>query len=189
MERYLKIFTFVPTPDISTIMEEHNADPGKRIAQHLLASEVLEMIHGREEAEKTRSEHQMLRKPSLASLSSQATVGGDQLVGQDVNRITLPKSNVLNTPISHILYRAGLVKSKSEGSRMIEKGGLYVASNDDNADLNFVKIKDQSAEDVASLLVDNLLIFRLGKWKVRVIEVVDDDLLDHTKMTPTNPSA
>lgn len=160
-------------------MSEHNADPGKRRAQRLLASEVLEMVHGREEAEKTRVEHQMMRNPNLASLFSQSTDGsGVNASEQDVNRIALPQSQVLNTPIGHILYHAGLVKSKSEGVRMIDKGGVYIASNDGSADLNFVKIKDQTASDVAGLLVDNLLIFRLGKWKTRVIEIVEDSKLD-----------
>ena len=169
------------------MITEHNADPGKRKAQHLLASEVLEMVHGREEAEKTRSEHQMMRSPSLASLFSQnVDTPGNEVPGQDVSRIRLPMSQVLNTPIAHIIYYAGLVKSKSEGARMIDKGGVYIASNEDSAELNFVKIKNQTASDVASLLVDNLLILRLGKWKTRVVEVVEDSKLDQQRTNVPN---
>jgi tyrosyl-tRNA synthetase len=187
VERYLKIFTFVPDSDISIVMNEHNADPGQRRAQHLLASEVLEMIHGQEEAEKTRAEHQLMRNPSLASLSNQKNNSSSEgTSGQDINRISLPKSQVLNTPIAHILYHAALVKSKSEGTRMIDKGGVYIAANDGSAELNFVKIKDQTAGDVASLLVDNLLIFRLGKWKIRVIEVVEGSKLDQKRTNVPN---
>lgn len=55
VERYLKLFTFVPLPTISETMAAHNLDPGQRKAQHLLAGEVLELVHGPEEAAKTKS--------------------------------------------------------------------------------------------------------------------------------------
>jgi tyrosyl-tRNA synthetase len=163
-------------------MVEHNADPGQRKAQHLLASEVLEMVHGLEEAAKTRAEHQMMRNPSRISCSSQTT-SGEKSSEQDANRISLPKSQVLNTSVAHVLFYAGLAKSKSEGTRMIEKGGVYVAPKDGTAGLSFVKIDAQTANDAASLLVDNMLILRLGKWKVRVIEVVDNQQSQHQKRT------
>ena len=184
MERYLKIFTFVSNSDIAKLMIEHNANHGKRKAQHLLASEVLEMVHGVEEAVKTRSEHQMMRNPTLNPLSSQnLSTSGQKVFGQDTNRIILPRSQVLSTTVAHVLYHAGLAKSKSEGTRMIEKGGVYVALETDSAELNFTKIDTNSANDAAGLLVDNLLILRLGKWKVRVIEVVDIEPSQHETTT------
>jgi tyrosyl-tRNA synthetase len=163
-------------------MIEHNADPGQRKAQHLLASEVLEMVHGPEEAEKTRAEHQMMRNPSLISRSRQTT-SSEQSSEQEVNRISLPKSQVLNTSVAHVLFYAGLAKSKSEGTRMIEKGGVYTASKDSGVELNFAKIDTTTANDATNLLVDNMLILRLGKWKVRVIEVFDNDQFQQQKTT------
>ena len=159
-------------------MEKHHGDPGKREAQHLLASEVLEMVHGREEAEKTRAEHQSMRNPSLAFFATSDAEGTSREVdaAQDVNRISLPRMQVLSSSVAHVLYQAGLAKSKSEGARMIHKGGVYVAAKADSGELDFVKIEDPRAEDVEGLVVDNLLVFRLGKWKVRIIELVDDDL-------------
>ena len=167
-------------------MSEHYSDPGKRRAQHLLASEVLEMVHGREEAEKTQADHQMMRKPSLASLTSQSTINvGEAASGQDVNRIVLSKALALNSSIGHVLFNAGLAKSKSEAVRMVEKGGVYVASTDGSAELTFTKISNSAAGEVSNLLVDNLLILRLGKWKVRIIEIVDDE---QQNAVSTNPA-
>lgn len=165
----------MPVEDIQTVLREHAADPGKRKAQHLLATEVLGMVHGFEEAEKIQQEHQKMRAPSLASMQSQhAEKAGEAESTQENSRITLSKSQVLNTPIAHILHSAGLAKSKSEAARMVDKGGVYIASNADSEELNFVKVTDSKAEDIASLLVENLLILRLGKWRVRVVEVLDD---------------
>lgn len=159
-------------------MDEHRADPGKRKAQHLLASEVLELVHGPEEALKTRSEHETMRNPTLASLSRQPASGSQQEQSSDSQRISLPMSLVHKTPFSRILYHAGLAATKSEGARAISKGGAYVASASPNAsthrdgELNFVPIKDQVASEMVR---DGLLILRIGKWKVRVVQVVPDE--------------
>lgn len=162
-------------------MAEHNTDPGKRKAQHLLANEVLELVHGRDEALKTRAEHEASRNPNLATFTGTSSPASqidqaEQLAKN--NRIYLPESLVHNTPLARIFYHAGLVPTKSEGARLIAKGGAYVASSTrhgDGEDLVWTQIKGQGAEEVATFLVDGLLVLRIGKWKVRVIEVVDDD--------------
>ncbi|CAK4033450.1 Tyrosine--tRNA ligase, mitochondrial [Lecanosticta acicola] len=181
VEKYLKLFTFVPTAEIESIMVEHRADPGKRKAQHLLAVEVLELVHGPEEASKTRSEHQVMRNPTIASLSEKSQTTPTSGQSLDSQRIRLPLSLVHKAPFGRILYHAGLAATKSEGARTISKGGAYVASVSRVAapgkegELNFVTIKDQSASD---MITDGLLILRIGKWKVYVIEVLPDDQFD-----------
>lgn len=171
-------------------MAEHAAEPAKRKAQHLLASEVLELVHGREQAAKTRAEHQALRSPRLSTLAQSV---GDRASDADGNqqRTVLPTSLALNTPFSRILYHAGIVATKSEGARAIAKGGVYVAGpsltpTDGNVgtdDLRFVQLRDQKPGDVMSFVIDGMLIFRLGKWKVRVVEVVEDAEFDARGLT------
>ena len=188
MERYLKLFTFIPMQNIASLMSEHNVDPGKRKAQHLLASEVLELVHGREEAIKARAEHQAMRNPNIASLVSRESVSATEQhhLGEtataDEQRVLLPKSRVLNTPIYRILYYAGLVPTKSEGARLVAKGGVYVAAaaaargeSGSRGELSFVQVKDQKMEDIESFLLGDLLIVRVGKWKTRIIQVVEDE--------------
>lgn len=180
VERYLKLFTFVPSEEINATLAQHANDPGKRSAQHLLASEVLELVHGREEAEKTRAEHLALRSPTLSSLAQKSNVAlNDETDSTEgTQRTVLPSSLVLNTPFSRILYHAGIVATKSEGARLIAKGGAYIASGQggpgDSEDLAFAQILDQKPDQVRDYVMGGLLIFRVGKWKVRVVEVVED---------------
>lgn len=168
-------------------MSEHSQDPGKRKAQHLLAAEVLELVHGAEIAAKTQAEHQAMRTPTLASLSRQSNSELDSESADLTQRTKLPRSLVHDTPFGRLLYHAGLVGTKSEGARLISKGGVYIARADRNAtdsrngELNFTQIKEQQPSEVASFVVDGLLILRLGKWKVRVIEVVPDEDFDAGK--------
>ena len=50
-ERYIRIFTSLDKETIDALIEEHRADPGRRILQKRLAEEVTVMVHGREEYE------------------------------------------------------------------------------------------------------------------------------------------
>lgn len=152
-------------------MAQHMQNPGKRKAQHLLAAEVLELVHGPEVATKTQAEHQAMRAPTIISLLHHSSTDSDSA------RTKLPKSLVRNTTFGRILYHAGLVATKSEGARLVSKGGVYIASpsKDLTDGLSFTQIKEQQPLDVTNLVADGLLILRLGKWKVRVIEVMQDE--------------
>lgn len=155
MERYLKLFTFVPLPEITSIMEEQNQDPSKRVAQHKLAYEFVELVHGKEEADAVSLQHRQLFRsrsstgaPSPmprtstppASHAQSSTAGfvtpqsGNQYASQTnfANmpnaRVTLPRSLVYNQPFNKILWSAGLVASKGEGHRVITNNGASVGS-------------------------------------------------------------
>ena len=97
---------------------------------------------------------------------------------EEGKRVALPRSHVLNQPLSRVLVHAGLVGSNSEGTRAIAKGGVYVAVNlagPNRGDLSFVPVAvDQRAVATESMLLDGLLVLRMGKWKVRVIEVAEN---------------
>ena len=163
-------------------MAEHNTDRGKRKAQHLLASEVLELVHSREEAIKTRNEHQNMRNPTIQSLSGDSTTQHEQAQQNSATETSvLPKSLVYATPFARILYHAGLVPTKSEGTRAIAKGGAYVGligHYPAGRAIEWSQIKEQQLMSMKSMLIDGKVILRMGKWKVRRIEVVDDEVFE-----------
>lgn len=167
-------------------MQAHSADPGKRKAQHLLAGEVIELVHGPEQAMKTRAAHQAMRAPTLSSIvkptSSQDESAAGDKSAHPAQRVRLARSLLHNVPYARILFHAGLVSTKSEGARTIAKGGAYVAVPAESSSstgtggdaLNFVTITSERPADAQDLLMNGLLILRLGKWKVRVVEVIDE---------------
>ncbi|KAL1965888.1 hypothetical protein VTN77DRAFT_5021 [Rasamsonia byssochlamydoides] len=156
VERYLKMFTFLPLPEIAKIMEEQNKDPSKRVAQHRLAREFVEIVHGPLEAEAAELQHRQLFRPrSSTAAPTPAPARASQVpesyarspqaqywnpasgnkyalqtsyANMPSVRITLPRSLVLEQPFHKVLYNAGLVASKSEGHRLIANGGAYVGS-------------------------------------------------------------
>lgn len=57
IERYLKLFTFLPLDQISLLVEQQRKDASKRIAQHVLAKEIVELAHGAADAKKAETAH------------------------------------------------------------------------------------------------------------------------------------
>jgi tyrosyl-tRNA synthetase len=154
--RYLKMFTFLPLPKIAEIMEEQNKDPSKRVAQHTLATEFVELAHGPKAAHAASLQHKHLfrarsstapptpapvtpRIPENFSRSPNSKFWNPQSgnpYAPQVNfsnmegpQITLPQSLVYNQPFHRILYSAGMVESKNEGHRIISSGGAYVGAS------------------------------------------------------------
>ena len=50
-ERYIKIFTSLDKETIDGLVEEHKADPGRRVLQKRLADEITVMVHSEEDLE------------------------------------------------------------------------------------------------------------------------------------------
>lgn len=100
--------------------------------------------------------------------------------------IILAESRVLSLPLPTVLHNAGLASSKSEASRMISGGGVYVAriaepkgngGGWESQQLEFVALRNlEEGTKVEDLLIEKKLVLRLGKWKVRVVEVLDEEV-------------
>jgi tyrosyl-tRNA synthetase len=207
--KLLRLFTILPSDEINQHIIDHAADPGKRLAQRLLAAEVLELVHGKEVADRTRAEHRSMRAPTLAALQagspkpnsqtesiqgrSGAEDGKESTASDDgdavaLQRTLLPESFVNNKSPSDILYAASLAKSKSAAARLVSAGTLYAAmpqasdaglsgsvSDVMNTELRFIKQTGNGVSELAAFTQPgNLLVLRLGKWKIRIIEIVPD---------------
>ncbi|KAI9743584.1 MAG: tyrosyl-tRNA synthetase [Claussenomyces sp. TS43310] len=152
VERYLKLFTFLPLEHIHTLVEEHMAAPSQRKAQHVLARHFVELVHGIEEAKDAETRHRMLfGKPSALSSMDPSAISPPE---EDTSKSYGPKSakevrnekplpvllNNAPTPnmklphhlihtksIGRILHAAGLAESASDGHRLVTKqGGVYI---------------------------------------------------------------
>jgi tyrosyl-tRNA synthetase len=191
--------------NIKEIMKEHKQDESKRVAQHKLAREFVELIHGLGAAEEAEEQHRRLFDGTLTisdiqkSMEAVAPVtwspGGDvqdihprlnkHAKPQDLHsnastQATLPRSLVIDQPLSRILYSAGLTASRSEGQRLINAGGVYIgAQSSGKAEMddavNYIPAKETTKQFVSKYIIDDsLLILRTGKWRVKVIKIVPD---------------
>ena len=120
---------------------------------------------------------------------------------QGAMRVTLPVSLIKGQPIARALHSAGLVTSRSEGHRITTTGGAYIGRRSSNQeqmsdDLTFypAKVADPSQtwdnvirDDQETGAMDKegeegLLVLRVGKWKVRVVRIVTDELFEALKL-------
>ena len=215
VERYLKLFTFLPMSVIKSTMEQHEKDQSKRVAQHKLAYEFVELVHGLSNAQEAESQHRKLfsQKLSVKDLRApgdeeRATKTGEAGYSTDANnslnkyapqtnvenmgptRMKLPRSLVLDQPLSKILWSAGLVSSRSEGQRLINNRGAHIGSTSDRTGgdmgdgLSFAPITSWKPSETSRFIIDgNLLILRVGKWKVKIIDIISDEEYEKTGLT------
>ncbi|KAL8726810.1 MAG: hypothetical protein Q9166_006492 [cf. Caloplaca sp. 2 TL-2023] len=97
-------------------------------------------------------------------------------------QVILPRSLVVSQQISRVLFAAGLVSSRSEGHRLIAAKGAYIGSvagpgHKEMPDhVEFTPVQNWGDEYINNFIIgDSLLILRTGKWRVRVIKLVDDE--------------
>ena len=104
-----------------------------------------------------------------------------------VQKVILPKALVTAQPLAKILHSAGLAASKSEATRLIKSGGAYIGANTtwhSASPMDDSELKFRPAGSVTPDMVDGyvkasgVLVLRFGKWKVRVVEVVEDDVFE-----------
>ena len=206
VERYLKLFTFMPMEEIGSIMTEHNSDPSKRVAQRKLAFDVLDLVHGEELARDAERQHGLVFKPTHTPVSKLA-IESETKTPEDVSsllnpnapittpnnapspQMLLPESLVYNTPVARIFYSAGLVASRSEGHRLITRKGAYVgsrpgASGTMGDQLEFSPVHNWLPTDTEKYIIDgSLLILRVGKWKVKIVKIVSDEEFERLGLT------
>jgi tyrosyl-tRNA synthetase len=154
---YLRIFTFRGREEIEEL-EKATADrPQARAAQHALAEDVTELVHGRDAMERVREASQALfGRGELASLDA-ATVR-DALAELPSAAVGGGEHKVVD-----LFAATGLVPSKSEAARAISQGGAYV---------NNVKVTSaDAAVDAADLLHGRWLLLRRGRRALAAVEV------------------
>lgn len=126
VKRFLQLYTFLPLDEI----DRATAQAGAALNQtkELLAFEVTKLVHGEEEAMRARDAARRLFGGSGR---------GDAVPTTAVHRSQLAGG----IPLLELLLQCGLIKSKSEGRRLVSQGGVYV--NGERVD-NFDLVVDNS---------------------------------------------
>ena len=107
VEKLLKLFTRIPLDEIGRLISTDI-----RQAKRIMASEITELVHGREETQKV--------------LQSIDTLFRDKNNYDNMPTATLAKQDVENEDIITLLVQTGFIKSRSEARRLIEQGGISI---------------------------------------------------------------
>lgn len=129
----MKLLTFIPMEQINEYAKCQGAELNK--VKEVLAYELTKMIHGEEEAEKAQS----AAKALFSGGADNSNMPTTQLTDDD---FTDGEITVLD-----MMLKAGMIKSKGEGRRLIDQGGVSV--NDEKVTGALTAIKaDAFSEDI-----------------------------------------
>ena len=122
VEKYLKMFTFLPVSEIEQLMKAHQENPGARKAQEALAREVTGIVHGKDAAENaTQASGVLFGKEPLSTLNTGART---VLLKEAPTVPVLRKDIAQGLSVIDVLATSTLAGSKSEARRLVEAKGV-----------------------------------------------------------------
>ncbi|KAF9933133.1 tyrosyl-tRNA synthetase [Linnemannia zychae] len=157
--KYLHYFTLLTADQINDIMIQHNAEPEKRIAQHVLAKETTELVHGVEAVPKALLATHVLFGASLDNIKGEELINAFE---NDPRSVTLAKDQVAAMSLDQLAVESGLCLSKSEAKRLVKSGGLYI---------NNVKVTDATYHISNKDWIDGIVcVLRSGKSNYKLVK-------------------
>jgi tyrosyl-tRNA synthetase len=161
---YLKYFTFLERNRIDELERATETAPERREAQRVLASDVTTRVHGEGEEAKARRASEQLFSGNPFALPVQdllATLG-------DAPSTTVTLQELQEQrPITQWLVDTRLVASRSEATRLIRSGGIY---------LNDERVKDEKRRlGVADLWKGVLAVLGKGQRQKHVLKLAANE--------------
>ena len=156
--RYLKSFTFLSRDEIQPLEQATREKPEAREAQRALAREVTTLVHGREQVSRVERAASVLFADNMAT----ADVNDVLMVLADApsTEMTLPDRGI---SLVELLATVKLASSRSEATRLIKSGGVYV---------NNVRATDEKAQlTTADAIAGQVIVLRKGRRDQHVVRL------------------
>jgi tyrosyl-tRNA synthetase len=156
--RYLKCFTFLTREQIDEGARAVGTAPERRDAQRTLAREVTTLVHGEEQLRRAERAGEVLFSEEIAN----AEVEDVLMVFEDApsSEVSLPQEGM---PLADMLAMVKLTSSKSEATRLVKSGGVYV---------NNVRATDERRRlTSADAIRGELFILRKGRKDHHIVKL------------------
>ncbi|HFI0425564.1 TPA: tyrosine--tRNA ligase [Streptococcus suis] len=153
--RFLKIFTFLSLDEIAEIEKQFDAARHERLAQKILAKEVVTLVHGEEAYNQALNITEQLFAGNIKNLSANELKQGLS----NVPNYAVQTEDNLN--IVELLVTSGIVNSKRQAREDVANGAIYV-NGERVQDLDYT-LSDSDKID------GELTVIRRGKKKYSVL--------------------
>ncbi|HFI0026181.1 TPA: tyrosine--tRNA ligase [Streptococcus suis] len=153
--RFLKIFTFLSLDEIAEIEKQFDAARHERLAQKILAKEVVTLVHGEEAYNQALNITEQLFAGNIKNLSANELKQGLS----NVPNYAVQAEDNLN--IVELLVTSGIVTSKRQAREDVANGAIYV-NGERVQDLDYT-LSDSDKID------GELTVIRRGKKKYSVL--------------------
>lgn len=141
----LRMLTFLPLEQIDEMDKWEGSQLNQ--AKEILAFELTKLVHGEEEAERSKESARALFSAGVAADMPTTEIGDEDFTDGKIDMIS-------------VLCRAGLVQSRSEGRRAIEQGGVTLGND---------KVTDVKASFGKDTFAGEGIVVKRGKKNFRKI--------------------
>jgi tyrosyl-tRNA synthetase len=156
--RYLKFFTFLTREAVDDLARATSESPERRDAQRALAREVTALVHGPEHVERAERAAAVLFSETLSA----ADVDDVLMVFADApsTELALPDGGM---SVVEMLAAVKLAASRSEATRLVRSGGVYV---------NNVRATDEKARlSRSDAIGGRVFLLRKGRRDQHVVKI------------------
>ncbi|CAL9695111.1 unnamed protein product [Knipowitschia caucasica] len=160
IERFLRLFTFLPLAEVERLMQQQREEPGRRLAHKRLAAEVVKLVHGKDGLESAKRCTEALFHSSVEALENMTDEELRELFREAPFLETLfePGTTVLDA-----CRRVHAIPEGPRGHRMISEGAVHI---------NHLRADDPDRVLVPKLhiLSNGLSLLRVGKRNFYIIK-------------------
>jgi len=153
----LKYLTFLSHERINELHLATFEHPKEHQAQRVLANEVVSLVHGEETAKKAEASGKALASGSLNGLSDEAL---QEIVKSSPSTNWSREALLQGVDVVDILTTTRLVKTRSEATRILSQGGVYV---------NNVRVASGAKVDLSSATAGKYLVLRRGPQQMHIL--------------------
>ncbi len=159
--RYVKYFTFLERDRIVELEAATSTAPERRDAQRTLAREVTRLVHGDEAVARAELASAVLFTEDITTLAASEILA----VFDDVPASDVAASKIAGVGITlvELLSSTGVTSSKSEATRLIKSGGIYVNNH---------RVADEKFRVTDALAIEGrLFVIRKGQKQNFLIRI------------------
>ncbi len=157
--RFLRIYTFLPDARIEELEQQIAEHPEQRAAQKALAYEVTAIVHGAEVAREIQRAAEIVYDDQIQGISDRTL----RDVFASVPSVDVAAAQVsAGIDILDLIIQSGMVKSKGEGRRLLDAGGVYV---------NNLRVGGGMKITPEHLASESLIVLRSGKKNYFLVHV------------------
>jgi tyrosyl-tRNA synthetase len=152
VDRFLKLYTFLPLDEIAALVDAGAADPSARVPQRTLAEEVTRIVHGDDGVTAARRASEILfGTETFEGLDDQTIADAFDTAPS----IDLPESRLGSIGLLELMVEMGAAATNGEARRLVTQGAVRV---------NNVLVDDPAVVvDHHHLVASGTVILRTGK--------------------------
>ncbi|KAL4454229.1 hypothetical protein ABPG74_012186 [Tetrahymena malaccensis] len=167
---YLKMFSFLPLHQIEEIEKKHMEDAGKRLAQNILAEQIIGMVQGESQSadQGVQSTAQKFFTTDFSKFNEKSESEILEFFSSFSEKHTVERKDLQKYKnYIDMIGDLKLLKNKAEIKRNIESGGAYI----NNKRISLIDSDNLQTLLSENLLANRFLVARFGKKNYYLIEV------------------